>query len=72
MIHYATIASRISDIEKQQLSDPRDIGGLPPGTMATPSSLLNFDFVSDKPQNEIFTFGQSSISTVVYRLRYIE
>ncbi len=55
---------------KRTNPDPRI--GVTTGTMATPVSLLNFDFVSDKPQNEIFTFSGAVEALTWVITEYIE
>ena len=64
---YATIATS-QRVQRYELPDPRD-RGLPREQWRYPVSELNFNFVSDKPQNELFTFSGAveALTRVVYQ-----
>ena len=64
---YATIATS-QRVQRYELPDPRD-RDFPREQWRYPVSELNFNFVSDKPQNELFTFSGAveALTRVVYQ-----
>jgi len=52
---YATIATS-QRVKPYELPDPRD-RDFPRDQWRYPASTLNFDFVKDKPENELYTFS---------------